>query len=73
MMCGQKTIKSVSIMYTKCVFVALVIQHAKHMGRYYIVICGLSGSTTFFHIISYIAQVSEKIMKYKMWIDFLYI
>jgi len=33
-----------------CVFVALGIQHAIHMCR--IVICGLTSSTTFFHIIS---------------------
>jgi hypothetical protein len=29
------------------VFVALVIQHAMHMRRYYFVICGLSCSTHF--------------------------
>ena len=33
-----------------CVFVALVIHHAMHMNH--IVICGLSDSTEFFHIIS---------------------
>jgi hypothetical protein len=36
-----------TITYSKCVFVALGILHAKRM-RCYIVICGLSGSTTFF-------------------------
>jgi hypothetical protein len=36
-----------SITYSECVSVALVIQHA----LYYIVISGLSGSTVFFHII----------------------
>ena len=38
--------------YTFCVPVALVIQHAMRMRRYYAVICGLSGSTIFFHIVS---------------------
>jgi hypothetical protein len=42
--------KAISITYYECVSVALVIQHAKRMHR--IVICGLSGSTIFFHIIS---------------------
>jgi len=40
------------------VFVALVMQHAKRMRR--IVICGPSGSTLFFHIISQTAQFSYK-------------
>ena len=42
--------KAISIIYSDCVFVALVVQHAKRMRR--IVICGLSGSTIFFDIIS---------------------
>jgi len=37
-------------MYSGCMFVALVIQHAMHMRH--IVICGLPGCTTFFQIIS---------------------
>jgi hypothetical protein len=37
------------------VFVALVMQHAKRMRR--IAICGLFGSTTFFHISSQTAQL----------------
>ena len=42
--------KSVSITYSECVSVALGIQHAMRMRH--IVMCGLSGSTTFSHIIS---------------------
>jgi hypothetical protein len=42
--------KKISITYSECVFVALVIQHAMRMRL--IIICGLSGSTIFFHIIS---------------------
>jgi len=38
--------KAISIAYYECVFVALVIQHAKRMHR--VVICGLSSSTIFF-------------------------
>ena len=47
--CGRG--KAVSNTHSECVFVALFIQHVKHMRRI-IVICGLSGSTTLFHIIS---------------------
>jgi hypothetical protein len=39
-------------------FVALRIQHAMRMRH--IVICGLSGSTVFIHIIAYKAQFSKK-------------
>jgi hypothetical protein len=42
--------KAISITYSECVSVALVIKHAERMR--YIVICGLSDSTVFFHIVS---------------------
>jgi len=47
-----------SITYSECVFVALVIQHAMRMRH--IVIYGLSGCTTFFHIISYDTVFGKK-------------
>jgi len=39
--------KQLSIIYSMCVFVALVSQHAKAHVPYYIAICELSGSTIF--------------------------
>ena len=42
--------KEMSIMYAECVSVILVTQHAMRMRH--TVICGLSGSTIFFQIIS---------------------
>jgi len=43
------------------VFVALGIQHATHLCR--IVICGLSGSTIFLHIMSKMAKCAEKVIE----------
>ena len=43
--------KAISITYSECVSVALVIQHATYM--HHIVTCGLSDATVLFHIISY--------------------
>jgi len=40
--------KAISITYSECVHVAVVIQHAMHMSH--IVICGLSRCTILFHI-----------------------
>jgi hypothetical protein len=43
--------KEIGITYSKCVSVALVMQHTKRMRRVIIVICGLSGFIIFFNII----------------------
>jgi hypothetical protein len=50
--------KTISITYSECVFVALGTQNAMRMR--YIVICGLSGTTVFVHIISQIGRFSKK-------------
>jgi len=42
--------KAITITHYDCVFVDLGVQHAMHMHN--IVICDLSGSAIFFHIIS---------------------
>ena len=52
--CVRVTIVAVEkqcVKLSACVFVALVIQYAKRMRKNYIVLCGMSGCTTFFHII----------------------
>jgi len=52
--------KAISITYPECVFVALDVQHAKRVSH--IVICGLPGSTIFFHIISLEPRFSKKLL-----------
>jgi hypothetical protein len=50
--------KSISITYSECVFVALVIQHAIRIRH--IFICGLPESAILLHIVSYTARFSKK-------------
>jgi hypothetical protein len=50
--------KVISITYSERVIVALGIQHAMCLRR--IVICGLSGSAIFVHIITQTARFSKK-------------
>ena len=45
-------VKAISTVYSEFVFVVIVCQYVKHMRPLTFVICGLSGSTIFFHIIS---------------------
>jgi len=51
-----------SITYSECTFVALGIQHATSMRH---IVWGLSGSTSFFHIISQTARSSQNIIEYR--------
>jgi hypothetical protein len=52
--------KPIGITHSECMFVALVMQTRKAHARYYFVIWGLSGSTTFSHIISQTVRFSGK-------------
>jgi hypothetical protein len=47
------------------VLIALGIQQAMRVGH--IVICGLSGSTLFFHVIPQTAQFSKNFTEHKVW------
>jgi hypothetical protein len=44
-------------------FAALIIQHAMRMRRYYTTVCGMSGSTIFFHILTNGTSFEKK----KLW------
>jgi len=57
-----------SIRYFECVFVALGMQHAMRMRH--IVICGLSGSKTFFshYLINWTIFGGKKIWTWKVWV-----
>jgi len=50
--------KPLSIIYSECVFVAMVTQHA--ISMHHIIICGLSGYTIFVHIILQKKNFSKK-------------
>jgi len=44
--------KEISIKYYECVYSCLSYPAYKALALYYIIVCGLSGLATFFHIIS---------------------
>ena len=58
--------KAISVTYRECVFEAFGIQHVKRTRH--IVICGLPGSTIFFHIITKSDTIleKEKVMEHKI-------
>jgi len=50
--------KAISITHSEYVSVAVVIQYAMRMRH--IVVCGVAGSTIFYHVISYMAKFRKK-------------
>ena len=61
--------KTINITHSQSVFVALGIQHAKRVRH--TVICGLSGSTIVFYIISQTEKFMKNVFENKMCFDFL--
>jgi hypothetical protein len=64
--------KAISITYSECVFVALVIQLEKANAPCYIVICGLSDSTGFFTLSHKRHDIRKKVTEYKMCVSIFY-
>jgi hypothetical protein len=63
--------KAITIIYSECLFEALGNHNAKRMRK--IVISALSGSTLFFHLISYTVRFSKKsYWTQNVFFDFLY-
>ena len=54
----------IGVTHYECVFVALGIQHALRVRDF--VICGLLGSTIFFHNISQTARLKKRVTEPKM-------
>jgi len=54
-----------SITYSECVFIVVVIRHAMHLGHFFV--CGLPGSTVFFSTLSQNGAISgKKVIEHKM-------
>jgi hypothetical protein len=59
----QKVFFVLCVCVCLCVCVALVIQHAMRMRH--MVVCGLPGSRVYFHIISYMARLKQRVIEHK--------
>jgi len=67
--------EAISVTHSQCVFVVLVMQHAKRMRRItrILVICFVFGSTIFFHIIYKRHNFRENVTGYQVvYFDFIY-